>query len=78
MPKELLAEWGNNLKRLRKERQLSLNEIAEKAGITKSYYCYLEAGQHEASTDIKIRLARDVFGVEVVEAFPYPPIEEAS
>lgn len=74
MPNELLAEWGRNLKRLRKERKLSLREISDKAGISKTYYCYLEAGQHDPSTEVRIAVARTL-GVRVEDIWVYPDPE---
>ncbi len=49
---------GNRIKRLRLEKGLSINELSEKAGVSKSYLSYIERGiQQNPSLHVLSRLA---------------------
>ncbi|KAB2336085.1 helix-turn-helix domain-containing protein [Cytobacillus depressus] len=50
---------GMRIKRLRMEKGLSINELSEKAGVSKSYLSYIERGiQQNPSLQVLSRLAK--------------------
>lgn len=54
------AEWGRQLKARRKELGLSLAQVTQAAGISKQYWCRLEAGQANPTADVWLRVAAAV------------------
>lgn len=78
MPNELHIKWGRQLRQYRKDRGLSLREVSDRAGISKAYYCYLEAGQNDPSTEVRLSIAA-ALGVRVEDIWAYPePDQEVS
>ncbi|QSE72596.1 helix-turn-helix domain-containing protein (plasmid) [Rhodococcus sp. PSBB049] len=55
---EVLAAIGPRLRRLRKQRQLSLETVADAAGLTVSTLSRLESGKRRPTLDLLIPLAR--------------------
>ncbi|WP_174732842.1 helix-turn-helix domain-containing protein [Mesobacillus harenae] len=52
---------GERIKRLRVQKKYSINELADKAGISKSYLSYIERGiQENPSLQVLSRLARSL------------------
>lgn len=56
----------NYLKKLREEKGLTQQEVAEKMGMRPNYYCMFETGSRQADMNLSIaeRLS-EVFGVEI-------------
>ncbi len=63
-----MREW---LKEKRLERGLTMAQLAEKIGITESYYSYIEAGERQKKMDItlaiKLSTALDMPFLDVLE-----------
>jgi len=55
--REVGACFGANLARLRRERNLSLNELAERSGMHRTHISYLINGERLARLDTLIKLA---------------------
>lgn len=48
---------GRVIHRLRTDRGWALEDLAEAAGLSKSYLCELERGLHSPSLEVQLRLA---------------------
>ena len=59
---------ARNLRRLRHERNVSQEELADKAGINRNYVGMLEREEHSATVDILEKLA-NVLDVDPAEFF---------
>jgi transcriptional regulator with XRE-family HTH domain len=59
---------GINLRRLRQERNLSQEELADRAGVNRNYVGMLEREEHSATVDMLEKLA-DVLQADPVEFF---------
>jgi putative transcriptional regulator len=57
------------LRRVRRERDITQAELAERAGVAQQAIARLERGKQRPSLDTAVRIAR-VLGVEVLEIFP--------
>jgi len=62
---------ARNLRRLRHDRGLSQEELADRAGINRNYVGMLEREQHAATDDMLEKLA-DVLEADPVEFFRRP------
>ncbi|TXH51892.1 MAG: XRE family transcriptional regulator [Desulfurellales bacterium] len=71
---DFLGAVGELLFQLREERGLSMKQVADKCGISVSYYCDLENGQNAASFWLMTRLALALD----VEISALTPREEAA
>ncbi|HVZ06601.1 helix-turn-helix domain-containing protein [Rhodopila sp.] len=60
-----------NLRRLRHVRDLSQEELADRAGVNRNYVGMLEREEHAATIDMLEKLA-DVLQVDAVEFFKRP------
>jgi transcriptional regulator with XRE-family HTH domain len=65
---------GRNLRRLRRSRRLSQEELADQAGINRNYVGMLEREEHAATVDMLEKLA-DVLDVDPIEFFKRPSRE---
>lgn len=61
-----MSDIGTTIKRLRKDRNLTQDELAEKAGITKSAISRYESGKRQPTIDTLGRLA-NAFGVNILD-----------
>jgi len=68
---EMLDRLGPKLRALRTERQLTLETLAERAGLTKGFLSLVERGQTTISVPNLLRLC-DILGVSVGYLFDYP------
>ena len=66
---------ASNLRRLRREQDLSQEELAHRADIDRTYMSALERCVYAASIDVVERLAV-VLGVEPAELIRQPPSDE--
>lgn len=53
-----LREFGRNLRRLRRERQMTQEELAETAGVSSRYVALIEAGARNPTLTVLLELAR--------------------
>lgn len=67
---EVRATWGQRIRRLRRESELTATAVAQAAGITRGYLHAIEAGQYAPSDEVRIAIARAI-GVEPGEIFSY-------
>ena len=65
---------GRNLRRLRRSRKLSQEELADQAGINRNYVGMLEREENAATVDMLEKIA-DVLGVDPIEFFKRPSRE---
>jgi transcriptional regulator with XRE-family HTH domain len=65
---------GRNLRRLRRSRRLSQEELADQAGINRNYVGMLEREENAATVDMLEKLA-DVLDVDPIEFFKRPSRE---
>jgi len=64
-----MREW---LKKLRNDHGMTQMQIAEKVGISESYYAYIENGDRQKSMDISLaRKLASIFGVSVDQIAEY-------
>ena len=52
-----LSEFGQNLRRLRQEHQLTQEELAETAGVSSRYVALIEAGSRNPTLSVVLELA---------------------
>lgn len=76
LPASESAGIGAALRRLRKERGLSLSDVAEPTGISASFLSLVENGKNDITIGRLIRLVR-FYGVSVADLFPVPSPEDA-
>lgn len=56
------------LKHLREEKQMSMQEVADKIGISRQYYQLIESGERQKKMDITlVKKISDAFDVPLVE-----------
>lgn len=73
----LRLRWGERIRALRKERDLSLMQVASQVGTDKGYLARIERGQigHRGpSEDMRMRIA-EVLGVREEDLFTYDETE---
>ncbi|OHD15330.1 MAG: transcriptional regulator [Spirochaetes bacterium GWD1_27_9] len=64
-------EIKNNIRKLRFfAKEMSQQELAEKAGVSRQTIIAIEAGKYNPSLELAFRIA-DVFGVKITEVFEY-------
>lgn len=56
--REVLTQFGSHLRKLRLERHLTQEELAERAGFSRSYYTEIETGKRNISLLNLYRLAQ--------------------
>ena len=62
---------ARNLRRLRRSKRLSQEELADRAGINRNYVGMLEREENSATVDMLEKLA-DVLNVDPIEFFKRP------
>lgn len=62
-------QLANRIKRLRKQRGLTQEQLAEQVGVTAKYIQYLEAAKYRPSLKLLYKLA-DKLGVKIGDLFP--------
>ena len=74
MPKKI--EITNNIRRLRFfANEMTQQELAEKAGVSRQTIIAIEAGKYSPSLELAFRIA-DAFGVAISEVFDYTVVGE--
>lgn len=66
---EVHAAWGRRIRRIRRERELTVTRVAQEVGITRRYLHAIEGG-HVPSEQVRIRIA-EVIGADPSEIFSY-------
>ena len=67
--------FAENLKQLRKEKQLSQEELAEAVGTTRQTITSIEVGKYIASLPLAYKIAR-FFGLTIEEVFDFSDLED--
>jgi DNA-binding XRE family transcriptional regulator len=70
MATTLRVTWGQRLRQLRREREMTATELAAAVGVSRQHIHQIEAGRTSASDDVRIRIAATL-RVEVGEIFDY-------
>jgi len=68
---DLLTDWGRRLTTARQEKDLSIGELARRAGMHKSHLARFERGEAGIGDESRMRIAAEV-GQQVSDLFPYP------
>jgi len=55
--KEVQAEWGRRIRRLRQANERTVISVAQEVGITRRYLYALERGQYAPSVSVQLRIA---------------------
>lgn len=74
--RDVKALFGMRMKELRKNADLSQEELAEKAEISSKYISRIEMGQHFPSIDTLVKLA-DALNVELKDFFEFAHAAES-
>jgi len=74
---DVRARIGWNLRRLRKERGVTQEDLATDSGIDRGYISGVERGVRNPSVSVLVRIA-DAIGVDVSELFDRSKAEEFS
>ena len=67
-PTEVHAAWGQRIRRIRRENELTVTQVAEEVGITRRYLHAIERGQYAPSGEVRAGIAR-ALGVQPDEIF---------
>jgi 4-hydroxy-tetrahydrodipicolinate synthase len=73
--KNQLASFGANMKEQRLKRDWTLDELADRSGLSKPFLSRLEAGNRQASIAAVLTLSQ-VFGVSLAALFETPPVAD--
>lgn len=73
---EVHAEWGKRIRRIRREKELTVTAVAKEADITRQYLNAIERGVYAPSDQVRLRLAKAI-GADPNELFSYD-LEDAS
>lgn len=68
---ELRNKFGRKLRKIRRDRDLTQEQLAEAIGVTLDFISRMERGQDAASFETLDKLAK-VLGVPVSELFQFP------
>lgn len=67
---EVHAIWGQRIRRLRREGELTVTAVAKEAGITRQYLGAIERGEYAPSDAVRVAIAKAI-GVEPGVIFSY-------
>lgn len=74
--RSMMQEWGTTVRKLRKERGLSLEKLAETARIDPGHLSKFERGLAGIGDETRVRLAQ-ALGKRASEIFTYPDTRPA-
>lgn len=66
MPTELQIAWGQRLREVRTQREMSGSELAQKVGVTRQHIQRIETGRSAASVEVWMCIA-DALRVELTD-----------
>lgn len=66
---ELQVEWGRRIRKLRRDKELTVSEVARKIGIHRNHLHRIEGGA-ACSDEVRLRIA-DALGVKPEEIFTF-------
>lgn len=67
---EVHKAWGEKIRRLRRDQDLTVTAMASTTGITRQYLNAIERGRYAPSEVVRVRIA-EALGVELGEIFSY-------
>lgn len=70
MDKDKKIALGRNIQKIRKEKDLTQEQLAEKLGITLTYMGYFEIGHRVPNLKMLSKIA-DILGVKVKDLIPF-------
>lgn len=70
MNTKILKNFGEQVKKLRLEREMSQEELAEKLNIHRTYMSFIERGQRSPSLILIFKISR-ALGVKLPELFAF-------
>ena len=62
------VQFGNILRKIRENRQLSQEEFAQQCGISRAYYGRVERGEHSVTLSLCKQIA-DALGISMADLF---------
>jgi transcriptional regulator with XRE-family HTH domain len=65
---EAQATWGAQIRRVRREKELTAAAVAREVGISRGYLHEIERGRYAPSDEVKVRIAKAI-GVDPNELF---------
>ena len=68
---DLRNQFGKKLRKIRRDRDMTQEQLAEAIGVTMAFISRMERGRHGPSFDNLQKLA-EVLGVKVEELFQFP------
>lgn len=68
MSRDILIEFGKRVQRLRRERQWSQEELADRSGFHRTYIGFIERGERNISLKA-INTLCQTFGIPITEIF---------
>lgn len=57
---EAQAAWGAQIRRIRRERKLTVQAVADEVGISRGYLHEIERGTYCPSDEVKVRIAKAI------------------
>lgn len=63
-------QWGKRIRRIRREKELTVTEVAKEADITRQYLNAIERGRYAPSDQVRLRIAKAI-EVDPNELFSY-------
>jgi transcriptional regulator with XRE-family HTH domain len=70
MDQKRIVALGRNIQKVRKEKKLTQEQLAEKLGITLTYMGYFEIGHRVPNLKMLAKIA-DILGVQVKNLIPF-------
>jgi DNA-binding XRE family transcriptional regulator len=71
MANELNITWGQKLREVRTQREISVLELSRSAEVSPNYIYMLENGKNGASDELRMKLAK-ALDVQVEDIWSYP------
>jgi DNA-binding XRE family transcriptional regulator len=67
---EVHAAWGQRIRKIRRENELTVTQVALEVGISRRYLHAIERGQYAPSEEVRVALAKAI-GVKPGAIFNY-------
>lgn len=73
MTNELNVTWGQKLREVREQRQVSVLELSRAAEVSPNFIYMLETGKSGASDEMRMKLAK-ALAIQVEDVWSYPAV----